>query len=339
MTSMPGSSYPLKERGVVKEKNSNKKKEQNNVRDLGDTDEHVFTTTSTATRSGTQPMTSDVGISTLDVIRRQLQQSSKLGTLMNRYTANAYADGETEYDEYQVAWRELGFFIDCDDVSRWDDDDAYGGSDSGDNGGTPTGVGCHRYVLWAAYIDPNYEGGGIGEYQYYSKYTGEWDTTPCYVSGEGSRCAKMDCHLENTEWRLLGLFKHRNPDDWMEQLFKHEGMCIWTEEEYSFMKGARKAWPSGCVESSTTSLTGKSIYYAIKPVSGGSITFGLYSDEKCNQPYNGVITVEQVVGNALAEAEASGSGDGGEDYSSMSFSKAQSYWDDAFDIFKICQPW
>ena len=38
----------------------------------------------------------------------------------------------------------------------------------------------------------------------------------------------------------------------MEQLFKHEGMCVWTEEEYAFMKNARKAWPKGCANTYTT---------------------------------------------------------------------------------------
>ena len=73
-----------------------------------------------------------------------------------------------------------------------------------------TEEGCARYVLWAAYVDLEYEGGGIGEYQYWNRTSEDWDDAACYYAdgsgGSGnnggdddraySRCAKMDCHLE-----------------------------------------------------------------------------------------------------------------------------------------------
>lgn len=124
------------------------------------------------------------------------------------YNIQPFVDGEAEYDEYQQAWRYLGFMIDCNDGGSQNNDD--------DDGGT-TGEGCHRYLLWAAYVDLEYEGNGIGEYQFWNSDQQKWDTTSCnYV--ENSRCAKMDCHLEDTHWSLLGLFKHRSYDDWMEQV-------------------------------------------------------------------------------------------------------------------------
>jgi hypothetical protein len=70
-----------------------------------------------------------------------------------------------------------------------------------------------------------------------------WDDSACPDAQQGggggdeeeeqgnSRCAKMDCHLDDTNFQLLGFFKHRSYDDWMEQLFKHEGVCVWREEE------------------------------------------------------------------------------------------------------------
>ena len=70
------------------------------------------------------------------------------------YNIQPFVEGISEYDEYQQAWRLLGFMIDCDDTLSYMDDDAYyayqnnnGGSGSWDGG---TGEGCHRYVLWAA---------------------------------------------------------------------------------------------------------------------------------------------------------------------------------------------
>lgn len=59
------------------------------------------------------------------------------------YKTSPYVEGESEYDEYQQAWRYLGFMIDCNDgwVAGQDDDGSYDGG---------TGEGCQRYLLWAA---------------------------------------------------------------------------------------------------------------------------------------------------------------------------------------------
>ena len=60
------------------------------------------------------------------------------------YSVQPFVEGMSEYDEYQQAWRLLGFMIDCNSA---DDDDGGSGSGSGDQG---TEDGCARYVLWAA---------------------------------------------------------------------------------------------------------------------------------------------------------------------------------------------
>lgn len=86
---------------------------------------------------------------------RQLEQQT---TNNNQESSNSiyrlspFVEGNTEYDEYQQAWRLLGFMIDCDDeLSRYDDDQYY--NQNGDNhnsGDEGTGEGCNRYVIWAA---------------------------------------------------------------------------------------------------------------------------------------------------------------------------------------------
>lgn len=62
------------------------------------------------------------------------------------YNVEPFVYGVDEYDEYQQAWRLMGFIVDCNPMV---DDDYYsnGGSGSGDQG---TDDGCARYVLWAA---------------------------------------------------------------------------------------------------------------------------------------------------------------------------------------------
>ncbi|KAL7554809.1 hypothetical protein ACHAWF_018358 [Thalassiosira exigua] len=282
----------------------------------------------------------------------------------NPYSVQPFVEGISEYDEYQQAWRLLGFMIDCNAA----DDDDYGSQHSGS--GDVTDEGCTRSVIWAAYVDQYYEDGGIGEYQYWDPDNQAWDDTPCYYAEQGShqsgsgsgdrrrarsndndygdynsRCAKMDCHLEDTNFSLLGFFKHRSYDDWMEQLFKHEGMCVWSEEQYAFMKNARKAWPSGCSSTgSTVKVDGSStyLYYDIKPLSNGRIAIGLYTDTQCITEYPASTDyIEEVVGNVFTNSgsQHSGSGDYSDyDFSSDTLSESMDRWDNAFDVWRTCHP-
>ena len=66
------------------------------------------------------------------------------------YSIQPFVEGISEYDEYQQAWRLLGFMIDCDDHLSYVDDDAYYYNNNGGSWDGGTGEGCHRYVLWAA---------------------------------------------------------------------------------------------------------------------------------------------------------------------------------------------
>lgn len=192
-----------------------------------------------------------------------------------------------------------------------------------------------------------YENGGKGEYQYWDRKNEKWDKTACNydANGAGSRCAKMDCHKENTHFSLLGFFKHKSYDDWMEQLFKHEGYCIWDEDEYEFMDESRETWPEGCTMSSTTDEAGDYIYYDLKPVKGGGITIGLYTDTRCVQEYqrtgkNDPISIENVVGNFLEDGsgDSGDNGGNGDDAVYTNLESSMAAWDSAFDIFKTCQP-
>ena len=73
------------------------------------------------------------------------------------YDVEPFAYGVDEYDEYQQAWRLMGFIVDCNPMV---DDDYYrnGGSGSGDEG---TEDGCARYVLWAAVSSISFYCNGI----------------------------------------------------------------------------------------------------------------------------------------------------------------------------------
>lgn len=176
---------------------------------------------------------------------------------------------------------------------------------------------------------------------------------------------------------MLGFFREPKYNEWMEQLFKHEGDCVWTDEEYVFMQGDREAWPQGCVATTfTDKSTGKTIRYALKPEPYGDMGIGLYTDQGCIEEYQGSLTVDQVMYSTVCEgyAEGGGGGDGGDEeltqtmcstnntnllyyynelYNSTyngdghpkdvknniwSLEQYLSTWNDAFDVYKQCQP-
>ena len=133
---------------------------------------------------------------------------------------------------------------------------------------------------------------------------------------------KMDCHLPETEWKLLGVFKIdsiSDNDGWMEQLFKHQGVCIWGEDTYGFASTMRQKMPDKCKSSKQQLEDGSYLYYDIKPEMNGNITLGLYTDGMCSKDYTGNVTYDvfQLAG------------------------QYESYWtkfNEALDVYKQCQP-
>ena len=96
----------------------------------------------------------------------------------------------------------------------------HSGSGSGDD------EDCRRLLLWAAYLDPRYDRHALVSYAFYDPGSGVWNDAACAASGRW--CARMDCHEPRTRFKLVGVFKETEGIyDFTEQLFKHEGYCIW----------------------------------------------------------------------------------------------------------------
>lgn len=144
--------------------------------------------------------------------------------------------------------------------------------------------------------NPNYKGYQIGEYDFY--VDGAWDNSTC-VTGS---CTRMDCHdMWQTNWKLIGIYKETvdfGNDMFYEQLFKHQGYCLWDgdkesfdneddahshskshdysnyeESTYQFMQTMRKELPSGCTQIKLTYGELDYYYVDIKPLSGGKYIF------------------------------------------------------------------
>jgi hypothetical protein len=154
-------------------------------------------------------------------------------------------------------------------------------------------------VSSSQYIDLNYQGGGIGEYQFYDATNETWDVSTCETHGNG-RCAKMDCHSPDTKnWTLLGVYKEAfYASEWFEQLFKHAGYCLWDSNTYEFMHSRYGSWPEGCVDTGKTDEKGNELYLDVKPVAGGNVTVALYTDSICRTEYTGnQVSVEDAAGD------------------------------------------
>lgn len=134
--------------------------------------------------------------------------------------------------------------------------------------------------MYKQYIDQSYEGGTIGEYQFYNISTKEWNKSTCRTG----RCARMDCHEPNTHFKLLGVFKENDGlYDFAEQLFNHQGYCVWNNTAYEFMSEYRESWPSTCKSVYFYDDDGKynKAYLNMHPQAFGYFTYGLYEDNTC----------------------------------------------------------
>eukprot|EP00590_Aulacoseira_subarctica_P007695 CAMPEP_0172418252 /NCGR_PEP_ID=MMETSP1064-20121228/4771_1 /TAXON_ID=202472 /ORGANISM="Aulacoseira subarctica , Strain CCAP 1002/5" /LENGTH=633 /DNA_ID=CAMNT_0013157107 /DNA_START=225 /DNA_END=2126 /DNA_ORIENTATION=- len=236
-----------------------------------------------------------------EAINRMLASSSTSSSA-NEHAINPLyeyqeMDSSANYSAYQLAWHLLGFFVDCSITNSY-------------------GTGCPRQVLYSVYVNPKYEDGGIGAYSYYDQKTKKWK---CY----SDNCSlKMDCHLPETEWKLLGIFKIdsiSDQDGWMEQLFKHQGVCIWGEDTYYFASLTRKSMPDKCQATSQQLADGTYLYYDVKPQLDANITLGLYTDNMCSQEYEGSVKYDVF---ALA---------GSEEWHWV-------YFNEAMNVYKQCQP-
>lgn len=221
---------------------------------------------------------------------------------------------ETEWDGYQQAWRLVGFYVDC-SVGGQQQDHRRSLNQQQQQGAEQS---CQRYLLWAAYVDLSYQGGGLGEYQIWNRDNRQWDRTACQVNGNG-RCAKMDCHLPDTHWELLGYFKEESySEEFFEQLFKHQGYCLWDEDEYEFMQENYR-WPEEC-QQTNTQVDGQYLYYDLKPMPGANMTVGLYTDSRCRYEFvHEEITAQSVVQD-------------------MEVLQYIDQWNYGLEVYKTCQP-
>ena len=131
----------------------------------------------------------------------------------------------------------------------------------------------------------------------------------------------------------MGVFKEASyfgNDAFFEQLFKHEGVCVWNDDDlYEFMSEAREeSWPQGCVYTGKRitnkyySNGGSYLYLDLKPTWNGNMTYGLYTDDICKTDYEG----KDVSPEDVAK------------YMGLLYGDSLELWNDAMEAYKVCQP-
>jgi len=171
----------------------------------------------------------------------------------------AYANPGNDYDMWQQAYRMLGGFIDCDHQKSEGSGDNGGGSGDGDGDDQA----CSRWMMWASYVDPNYQGYGYDEY---------FGDEPIGV---------LDCHKPDTDWVLLGVYRQEFYQ-FIEQISKH----LWAIDEYEYvvaLAGLAYMTDYDCFYVGNDS-SGNVLYAGVAPQSLGGYQMGLYTDAQCIVP-------------------------------------------------------
>jgi hypothetical protein len=145
----------------------------------------------------------------------------------------------------------------------------------------------------------------------------------------------LDCHEPNSHFNLIGVFKETDGMvDWTEQLFKHEGICAWNDDDgYEFMQKYREYWPSYCAQLTLSDpSSGDTLYMHTKPGEEGNITFAIYSEEQCVQESETVSFSEYVVMHYNYYYYSGGT------TAAETWNKTFALWNDYMTTFKVCQP-
>jgi len=187
-------------------------------------------------------------------IRELWGSSSSSSSSTSAYEDLILADSGDYYDWWSQGYRMLGGFIDC------DNDKADDGSGDG-NGGNSA---CSRWMMWAAYVNPNYQGGGYNEYQGYS-----------YNDNYYSPVSQLDCHDSNSDWELLGIYRQEFYQ-FVEQISKH----LWAIDDYNYVV-ALAALSYMTDDDCWYVDNSNGLYAGVQPLSGGNFQMSLYTDSSC----------------------------------------------------------
>ncbi len=137
--------------------------------------------------------------------------------------------------------------------------------------------------MWAAYINPNYNGGEREEYFQYGQQNQNYYVWDDAENGDDdySSVTRLDCHSPNTEWLLLGVYRQEFYQ-FLEQISKH----LWAIDDYEYvtaLAGLAYMTDDDCYGVGYDNQ-GSYLYAGVMPLPGGAYQMGLYTDDACLIP-------------------------------------------------------
>jgi len=121
---------------------------------------------------------------------------------------------------------------------------------------------CSRWVMWASYVNPNYQGNAY--YEYFGN----------------SPTSYLDCHEDGTSFKLVGVYR-QELYQFYEQISKH----LWAIDEYEYIvaiAGLKYMTNADCRQVGNDNY-GNAIYGGVAPQPNADIAMELYSDNQCTQ--------------------------------------------------------
>eukprot|EP00588_Corethron_pennatum_P026041 CAMPEP_0194318488 /NCGR_PEP_ID=MMETSP0171-20130528/15081_1 /TAXON_ID=218684 /ORGANISM="Corethron pennatum, Strain L29A3" /LENGTH=730 /DNA_ID=CAMNT_0039075405 /DNA_START=290 /DNA_END=2479 /DNA_ORIENTATION=- len=191
------------------------------------------------------------------------------------------SDISKDIDMWAQGYRMLGGFIDC---SHSKDDEHHS---QDDDDGQYQLLPCGRWMMWAAYYNPNYKGGGWQEYYDNNNNTDHAngdDANHAEKDGRdidySSHYSRLDCHKLDSSWRLIGVYRMEFYQ-FIEQLSKH----LWDIDSYeyiTFTSGMDYMTDSDCTYAGNDA-DGEPLYAGPRPMAKGYFMMGIYTDNRCLQ--------------------------------------------------------
>jgi len=130
----------------------------------------------------------------------------------------------------------------------------------------------------------------------------------------------------------------------MQQLFKHEGVCVWTSDEYSVGNSVRDAVKANQCVAAGAEASGTILYGGVGPLPGGNIGVTLYTDSSCNDAYKGETTIDGLCAGTCSSNNNNNDkkrdlGGGGNNKNGVcGYYCYASAFNDAMNVWKQCQP-
>ena len=145
----------------------------------------------------------------------------------------------------------------------------------------------------------------------------------------------LDCHEPDTHFQLVGVFKETDGLEWFtEQLFKHQGYCLWNENQYEFMQTYQSYLPTYCKQLYYPDNHDNPLWVNVQPQPDANVGIAVYSDDKCTQisKHTSLEDYLQMFYEVNGDSAQKGK------QMARAWTRALKQWNQHMNIYKTCQP-